>query len=296
MLGLLERIKKVAACDANILIQGDCGSGNECIALLLHQESQRSQEVFLARNCTSIPAECFESEMFGHSSSFAGVTARTAVAGAFVEADKGTLFLDEIGELGYSLQSELLLAIKRKIIHPVGSDQSVRVSPRIISSTSRALHDRKHGKRFRDDLYFRVATVVLSNYPLREHRDDIIPLARHFALRASMKPRTLTLEAENRLLEHDWPGNIRELRTLVEEAVIQAADTHVHAEELNFETRTERLPAGSRLLADVERRHILNVMKNCSGNKTDAAKTLGLARSTLILKLRTISALPDTSH
>jgi len=289
MLGILDRVKKVSASDANILISGDTDSGKECIALMIHQLSPRSEEVFLARNCTAIPTDYFETEMFGHCR-----TSRSAdgyCGGAFVEADKGTLFLDEIGDLGYSLQTELLLAIKEKRVPQPGSLMCANVNPRIICATSKDLIQCMRLNKFRDDLYYSVATVVLTILPLRERREDIIPLARHFAGRASRWLRTLTLEAENQLLDYDWPGNIRELRTMMDQAVILAATQTIQANELKFEKAAGRMDDGSRLLVDVERRHILNVIKTCNGNKTDAAKTLGLARSTLVLKLRSISAL-----
>lgn len=289
MLGFLDRIKKVAACEANILIEGDPGVGSECIALLLHQQSPRSEEPFLARSCTAIPPDCFESEMFGYSlKSPHGEESHGC--GAFLEADKGTLFLDEIGDLGYSQQTEILMAIKQKIIHPVGTEANVRVNPRIICSTTRDLRECIKLNRFRDDLYYSTAIVVLTLQPLREQRQDIIPLARYYAGRASKWLRTLTIEAENRLLAYDWPGNIRELRATMEQAVLLAAGQAIQADELNFPTKTYHLNGSSRLLADIQRKHILSVIKICNGNKTDAARALGVARSTLVLKLKTISA------
>jgi two-component system, NtrC family, response regulator HydG len=293
MLGLLEQIKKIAACDANTLIQGDSGCGNECVALLLHQESQRSQHAFLARSCTAIPAESFETEMFGDRDPAHPSATGLIVNGAFLEAVNGTLYLDEVGDLGYSQQTALLDAIKREATLCVGNEMIVGVRPRIIGSATRQLLDEKSGKQFRHDLYHRLATVVLNIQPLREGRSDIIPLARHFAARASNFGGALTCDAENRLLEHDWPGNIRELRMVIQEAVNLAAGAAVHAEDL-FVNSTE---SSSRLLllSEVERRHILAVMKSCRDNKTDAARRLGLARSTLILKLRTISSFPTAS-
>ncbi len=285
MLTLLNRVKKAAATDASILVQGETGSGKECIALLIHQQSQRAGKAFVARNCASIPQHLFESEMFGHKKgAFTG--ADRDRKGAFLEADGGTLFLDEIGDLEYTLQTKLLRAIQEKIIHPVGSDKDVPVDPRIVCATNKDLLACIKSHAFRDDLYYRVATVMVAVPPLRERRDDIIPLARHFVGLASKLSHTLSPEAEERLMNYDWPGNVRELRSLMEQAVIFAVGNVIQADELGFPQKQGGADPDSQLLEDVERRHIVEVLKNCDGNKTVAAKVLGLARSTLVLKLK----------
>lgn len=285
MLTLLKRVKKAAATDAPILVQGETGSGKECIALLIHQQSQRAGKAFVARNCASIPQHLFESEMFGHKKgAFTG--ADRDRKGAFAEADGGTLFLDEIGDLEYTLQTKLLRAIQEKVIHPVGSDKDVPVDPRIVCATNKDLLSCIKAHEFRDDLYYRVATVMVAVPALRERREDIIPLARHFVGLASKFSHTLTPEAEERLLSYDWPGNVRELRSLMEQAVIFAVGNVIQADELGFPQKLNGTDPNSQLLEEVERRHILEVLKNCDGNKTVAAKVLGLARSTLVLKLK----------
>jgi transcriptional regulator with GAF, ATPase, and Fis domain len=175
MLTLFERVKKAAASYAGILIQGETGSGKECIALALHQQSPRAGKAFVARNCAAIPANLFESEMFGHKKgSFTG--ADRDRKGAFLEADGGTLFLDEIGDLEYSLQPKLLRAIQEKVIRPVGFDHDVAVDPRIICATNKDLRECCKTNEFREDLYYRLVTVVLVVPPLRERKEDIIPL------------------------------------------------------------------------------------------------------------------------
>lgn len=285
MLTLLKRVKKAAATDASILVQGETGSGKECIALLIHQQSQRAGKAFVARNCASIPQHLFESEMFGHKKgAFTG--ADRDRKGAFLEADGGTLFLDEIGDLEYTLQTKLLRAIQEKVIHPVGSDKDVPVDPRIVCATNKDLLACIKAHAFRDDLYYRVATVMVAVPPLRERRDDIIPLARHFIGLASKLSHSLSPEAEERLMKYDWPGNVRELRSLMEQAVIFAIGNVIQADELGFPQKQSGADPDSQLLEDVERRHIMEVLKNCDGNKTVAAKVLGLARSTLVLKLK----------
>ena len=286
MQALLKRVKKAAATDASILVQGETGSGKECIASLIHQQSPRSAKAFVARNCASIPQHLFESEMFGHKKgAFTG--ADRDRKGAFLEADGGTLFLDEIGDLDYSLQTKLLRAIQEKVIHPVGSDKDVAVDPRIVCATNKDLRECIKAHQFRDDLYYRVATVSVAVPPLRERREDIIPLARHFIGLASKLSHSLSPEAEERLRSYDWPGNVRELRSLMEEAVIFAIGNVIQADELSFpRTQPGAADPASQLLEDVEWRHILEVLKNCDGNKTLAAKVLGLARSTLVLKMK----------
>ena len=285
MLSLLKRVKKAAASDAVLLIEGETGSGKECIALMLHQQSSRAGKAFVARNCAAIPKEVFESEMFGHKKgSFTG--ADRDRKGAFLEADGGTLFLDEIGDLDYSLQTKLLRAIQERVIQPVGSDREVAVNARVISATNKDLRECIEKHEFREDLYYRLATVVLTVPPLRERREDIIPLARHFIGLASKWSRSLTPEAEERLRAYSWPGNVRELRSLMEQAVIFAMGNEILADELNFPVMTGNEEATSHSLSSIEQRHILQVLKDCKGNKTDAAKLLGLARSTLVLKVQ----------
>ena len=285
MLKLLERAKKAAASDAPILIQGETGSGKECIAILLHEHSVRAGKPFVARNCAAIPANLFESEMFGHKKgAFSGADRERN--GAFVESDRGTLFLDEIGDLDYSLQTKLLRAIQEKVIHPVGSDRDVEANPRIVCASNRDLRECIKTKEFREDLFYRVATVVLSVPPLRERREDVIPLARHFVGLASKWSRKLSTEAEERLLSYSWPGNVRELRSMIEQAVIFAVGNEIQVDELNFPTSAGGVAENSQSLADIERRHILQVMKDNNQNKSEAAKVLKLARSTLLLKLK----------
>jgi DNA-binding NtrC family response regulator len=223
--------------------------------------------------------------MFGHKKgSFTG--ADRDRKGAFMEADGGTLFLDEIGDLEYGLQTKLLRAIQEKIIRPVGSDKDVQVDPRIICATNKDLRECCKTNQFREDLYYRLVTVVLVVPPLRDRKEDIIPLARHFVGLASKWSRTLTPEAEKRLLGYAWPGNVRELRSLMEQAVIFAVGNEIRVEELNFPRTDGDVDEDTLSLADVERRHIVRVLKTCKGNRTEAAKALGLARSTLVVKLK----------
>jgi DNA-binding NtrC family response regulator len=286
MLLLLERVKKAAASDAAILILGESGTGKECIAHALCRESAQWNKIFVARNCAAIPDTLFESEMFGHKKgAFTG--ADKDRKGAFAEADGGTLFLDEIGDLSYPLQTKLLRAIQERVIRPVGSDTDQAVSFRLICATNKNLLECCKNKKFREDLYYRLATVTLTILPLRERREDILPLARHFARLLSNGTRTLSASAEESLLRYSWPGNVRELRSVIEQGVIFSAGNEIEAAELGI-TRNDQERSGtpSLALSVAERGHILQVLQSVNGNKSEAAKLLEVARSTLILKLK----------
>lgn len=285
MLKFIERAKKAAASNASILIQGETGSGKECIAQMLHRESARVGKAFVARNCSAIPANLFESEMFGHKrGAFTGADHERH--GAFVEADQGTLFLDEIADLEFSLQTKLLRAIQEMIIHPVGSDRDVQASPRIVCASNKDLRECIAAKTFREDLFYRVATITLNVPPLRERREDILPLARHFLNSESKASHTLSPAAERALVAYNWPGNVRELRALIDQALIFTERKEIQPEELNIPSVSNLPDERSDSLRDVEMRHILSVMKKCYQNKTDAARILKIARSTLLLKLQ----------
>ncbi len=287
MLLLLDRVKKVAASDAAVLILGESGTGKECIAHYLYKESQQWSKNFVARNCAAIPETIFESEMFGHKKgSFTG--ADRDRKGAFAEADGGTLFLDEIGDLNYVSQTKLLRAIQERVIRPVGSDKDIPVNFRLVCATNKNLLEACKTKEFRDDLYYRLATVTLTIPPLRDRRDDIVPLARHFVRMLSNGARTLTPKAEELLTQYDWPGNVRELRSVIEQSVIFSIGNEIEPSELNLNLKS---PSGqpestSLSLSDAERRHILHVLQTVNGNKTEAARLLEVARSTLVLKLK----------
>ena len=286
MIQLLERVKKVAASEASVLILGESGSGKECIARLLHTLSQRSSKAIVARNCAAIPDNLFDSEMFGHKKgSFTG--AEGDRKGAFLEADGGTLFLDEIGDLDFTLQNKLLRAIQEKKVLPVGSDKELCVNVRLISATNRDLREACKDKSFREDLFFRISTVILEVPPLRNRKEDTQALARAFVSTLSNGTRTLSAAAEAKLLAYQWPGNVRELLSVLEQAVIFCASNEITPDDLNLSMNSgERIQLNADALDEVERRHCLQVLQRVNGNKTEAAKVLGLARSTLVLKLK----------
>lgn len=286
MVLLLERVKRAAASDAAVLLQGESGTGKECIARMLHELSPGARGRFVACNCAAIPATLFESEMFGHTrGAFTG--AGHDRKGAFQEAEGGTLFLDEIGDLEYSLQTKLLRAIQERSVRPVGADRDVPFSARIVCAANKDLREGFKNRDFREDLYYRIAIVTLTVPPLRERREDIVPLARYFTNLLSQGTRALSSAAEDRLRAYAWPGNVRELRSIVEQAVIFSAGQEIHADELNLPSNSNgQIALAPQSMADVERRHILQVLQSVQGNKSEAARILGLARSTLKLKLQ----------
>lgn len=283
---LLERVQKAAASKATVLILGESGTGKECIALKLYEQSTDAKKIFVARNCAAIPENLFESEMFGHKKgSFTG--ADKDRKGAFVEADGGTLFLDEIGDLNYTLQTKLLRAIQENVVHPVGSDKDVPVNVRIICATNKDLRELCKTRVFREDLYYRLATVTLNVPPLRERREDIIPLARYFVRFLSSGTRTLSAAAEDRLQNYNFPGNVRELRSAIEQGIIFSAGNEIQPDELGLQGQLpEHASQAPQSLAEAEQRHIMQILQSVNGNKTEAAKILKMARSTLLVKLQ----------
>jgi transcriptional regulator with GAF, ATPase, and Fis domain len=286
MMQLLERATKAAGSDAAALILGESGVGKECIARLLHQQSPRAGKPFRGINCGAITESLFESELFGHKKgSFTGAT--NDRLGLFREADGGTLFLDEIGDLNLEGQKKLLRAIQENCVRPVGWDRDVPVNVRLICATNKNLADAIHAKTFREDLYYRIGTVTLKVPPLRERREDIVLLARYFTKQCSDGARALSAAAEVRLQAYDWPGNVRELRAVIQQAVIYAGGCEIQADELDLPASSAgRVVLGPKSLVEVERNHILQVLREVGGNKTEAAKVLGISRSTLILKLK----------
>jgi DNA-binding NtrC family response regulator len=285
MLTLLDRARKAAGSSSAVLITGETGTGKECLARFVHQQSAKAKGPFVAVNCAAIPETLFESEMFGHrKGAFTGAVADRK--GAFQEASGGTLFLDEIGDLDYGMQTKLLRAVQERTVRPVGGDRDFPVDVRLVCATNRDLQVAMQRKEFREDLYFRIGTVRLELPPLRERKEDILPLAKHFVRQLSDGGRTLAESAERRLLVHSWPGNIRELRGCIEQAVIFAAGSAIEDDELGISGSGQQINLSPDALADVERRHITAILNRVNGNKTEAALLLGIARSTLVVKLK----------
>jgi two-component system response regulator HydG len=296
--GLRELVARVARSDAPVLVVGETGSGQELVARALHRLGARSDGPFVALNCAALPEHLLESELFGHARG-AFTDARAPRTGLLVHAHGGTLFLDEIADLPLTLQPKLLRALQERCVRPVGGEEEVPFDARVIAATNRDLDAAVEDGRFREDLLFRLDVLRVEVPPLRARGSDVLLLAQHFvrecAVRAGKGVIGLSHGAAEKLLQYGWPGNVRELANCIERAV--ALTDH---EQILVEDLPERIRAygGSHVLVAsddpselvplevVERRYIARVMESVGGNKTLAARILGLDRKTLYRKLR----------
>jgi DNA-binding NtrC family response regulator len=295
---LRELIARVAKADAPALIVGETGSGKELVARALHRHGPSRDGPFVALNCAALPEHLLESELFGHARG-AFTDARSSRSGLLLHANGGTLFLDEISELPLPLQPKLLRALQERRVRPVGSEKEVTFDARVIAATNRDLDSAVEKGRFREDLFFRLDVIRIEVPPLRARGSDVLLLAQHFlrdsAERTGKAVAGLSHGAAEKLLQYGWPGNVRELANCVERAVALTDHEQVLVEDLPERIRAYAGPyvlvAGedpSELvpLEVVERRYIARVMEAVGGNKTLAARILGLDRKTLYRKLR----------
>ncbi|MDH3350164.1 MAG: sigma-54 dependent transcriptional regulator [Gammaproteobacteria bacterium] len=290
---VLSIVERTAPTDANILILGENGTGKELIAREVHRRSSRSHQVFLTVDMGSISESLFESELFGHrKGAFTG--ADDDRLGRFQAADGGTLFLDEIGNLQPHLQIKLLRALEQRRVTPVGSDKAQEFNVRVIAATNVPAEALRDERRFRPDLLFRLNTVEITVPPLRERRDDILPIASHYSRIYSRKydkaARSFSSAAEKAMLEYDWPGNVRALRHSVERAVILAAGPVLEVDDLQLRpgvtVAESSAPEPVALsLEQVERQTIESVLQKHGFNISHAAKELGLTRASLYRRM-----------
>ena len=292
---LLETVKRIASSQAPVLIQGDTGVGKELIARKLHELGPRRLAPFLAVNCGAIAGELLESELFGHEKgSFTGATAATI--GLIAAAEGGTLFLDEIGEMSGAMQVSLLRVLDRGEYRQIGGTRALQADVRFLAASNRNLQDLVLAGKFRDDLLYRINTITLKVPPLRERPDDIPRLAEHFLQTLShhgATHRTFSREALTLLTSYAWPGNVRELRNVVERLLLLSPPDRrepIGAEELSSLLQPIRhagaLDAPSGSLEETEKTHILRVLAEQQGNKTRAARLLGIDYKTLLTKLK----------
>jgi two-component system, NtrC family, response regulator HydG len=290
---LVDLARRVAQVDSTVLITGESGSGKERIARLLHETSTRATGPFIAVNCGAVTETLLESELFGHTrGAFTGATQDRP--GLFEAANGGTLLLDEVGEVSPAMQVKLLRALQEREIRRVGENKTRRVDVRVVAATNRDLAHGVAGGGFRQDLYYRLKVVELHVPPLRERRDDILPLARVLladaALRMNRKVSGLVPDAADQLLCHGWPGNVRELENTMERAVALARGSRVEVEDLPAEIRNappERPGSGGvRPLDDVEKEYILAALELNEGNQTRTAAQLRIGSATLYRKLK----------
>ena len=282
---------RVAPTDAAVLLEGPTGSGKELFAQAIHQASPRNTKPFVAVNCSAFPRELLESELFGYrAGAFTG--AQGDKQGLFEEANGGTLFLDEIGELDISLQAKLLRVLETQEFNKVGDSKTTRVNVRLIAATNRNLRQEAETGHFRADLYYRLSVFVVAVPPLNARRDDIEPLARHFLhfYAAKLRKRLTGMEPEfiHQLMRHDWRGNVRELKNVLERAVILADDETLTTDTLPIELQTWAAVGDEegRSLQAMEKRQIRLVLGETAGNKTEAARQLGIGVKTLYRKLQ----------
>jgi DNA-binding NtrC family response regulator len=298
----LEVVERVADTDSTVLLTGESGTGKELFARALHYNSRRADRLLVTVNCGAIPGELLESELFGHVRG-AFTNAVSHREGRFALAHGGTLFLDEIGDMSPNLQVKLLRVLQERTFEPVGASRSVSVDVRVVAATNQDLQEAIRDRRFREDLYYRLNVIPIEVPPLRERREDVPLLLRHFLdVQNKAKGRSVTgfsEDAMERLLAHDWPGNVRELENLVERLVILRGDGEVAAADLPppfgsgrgpLRAEAPRLPADgipfNDVVDDFETQLILQALEQTHWNKQRAAQLLGLNRTTLLEKIK----------
>ncbi len=298
MAGVFDMIQRVASAHSSVLITGETGTGKELVARSIHRLSSRSSKLFVPLNCSAIPADLLESELFGHvKGAYSGAHADRI--GKFEAADGGTLFLDEIGDMDVRLQAKLLRVLQEGVVEPVGANRRVRVDVRVVSSTNRDLESDIESGRFRSDLFYRLNVVRIELPSLRDRDGDVERLAthflRHFESELAKRQLRFSEAAIQALSAHHWPGNVRELRNAIERAVVLATSETIEAELLalsregSIEPRAEGDVSEGSLAAAVgvaERAAILEALRACGDNKARAAERLGIGERTLWTKLK----------
>jgi len=299
MKALRQQLALMAGTGGRVLIFGESGTGKELVAHAIHQMSPRAAEPFIEVNCAAIPEELIESELFGHvKGSF--TSAHETKIGKFQKADGGTLFLDEVGDMSLRTQAKVLRALEEQRFEPVGAHQSVQVDVRVVAATNKNLDDEIECGNFREDLFYRLNVIPFFVPPLRDRREDIPLLADHFlgefTTAYGRKPKELTPEAYRLLIEYHWPGNVRELKNLIERIVILNPQVRVDARHIPLNTlrrQADRPPLdrfGSlqEVREAAERDYILKKLEETNGNVTRTAELLGLERSNLYRKMKTL--------
>jgi DNA-binding NtrC family response regulator len=294
---VFDLVSRVADSEASVMVSGESGTGKELIARSIHERSPRAAGPFVALNCAAVPPSLIESELFGHLKG-AFTDARNARDGLFVKANGGTLFLDEIGEMPLEMQPKLLRALQERTVRPVGGDKEVPFDARLVTATNRDLESEVEAGRFREDLLYRIDVVRVELPPLRMRGRDVLLLAQsfveHFAAQSGRGVGEIDPAAAELLLNYDWPGNVRELENCIERAVTLTRLDRLTVADLPAKVRdhkpervvltgdeSDELPT----LDELERRYIAKVLRATAGNKSQAAKTLGLDRRTLYRRL-----------
>ena len=314
ILAVKNRCERVAGTDATVLLTGESGVGKDVFAKQIHQLSERRSKAYVAINCAAIPENLLESTLFGYEKgAFTG--AAKAQPGKFEQANGGTLFLDEIGEMPLELQAKLLRVLQDQVVERLGSLRSIHCDVRIVAATNQDLQQRVKDGKFREDLYFRLAVFPIRIPPLRERKNDILPLAEHFLVRygRTMGRQGLKLSpaSQNDLASYAWPGNVRELENAIQRALllsdgdmIEPADIELHGSQMSapptssaqqtaldgtrlaYVSDQESTTSGAQDMDSIEREHILKVLKQVGGNRKEAVNILGLSERALRYKLK----------
>jgi two-component system response regulator HydG len=293
---LLETVAQVAATEATVLITGKSGTGKEMIANAIHYNSQRKDAPFIKINCAALTESLLESELFGHEKgSFTGADKRRE--GKFRQADGGSIFLDEVSEMSAAMQVKFLRVLQEREITRVGGAEVIAVNVRVIAASNKDLKKEMELKRFREDLFYRLNVVALHVPPLHDRKEDIPLLAQHFlemfAAKNKKDIKGFTPQSMEKMVKYGWPGNVRELMNAVERAVVLSRAEYIDAEELALLMADSPNASGIEQLAvpenmpldEVEKRSILEAINTCGGNKSEAARRLGITRKTLRKKL-----------
>jgi DNA-binding NtrC family response regulator len=309
MVEVFDTIKQVAPSRATVLVQGESGTGKELAAHAIHELSSRSKEKFVAVHCASLTPELLASELFGHEKgAFTGAFERRI--GRFEQAKGGTLFLDEIGEIDLTTQVKILRVLGERTFERVGGGETLSADVRLIAATNKDLSKLVAEGKFRDDLFFRLHVVPITMPPLRDRKVDIPLLVDAFlgetALENGKPHRELTPEAMQQILEYDWPGNVRELRAAVEHGVVMASGSQITLRDLPATLRAPKsqlavpippsVHSSGLNLRDTETLLILRALDDCRGNRSEAAKKLGISRRTLHRRLRELNLFKRSSH
>src|SRR5262245_22531272 len=282
---VIRRATRVAATEATTCLQGESGSGKEVLARFIHQHSPRRRGPFVAINCAALPEQLLESELFGFErGAFTG--AQQVKPGQIELAAGGVLFLDEVTEMTPAAQAKFLRVLQEREFLRLGGTRPIRVNVRVIAATNRNLDDAVTQGRFRADLYYRLNVFDIRIPPLRERREDILPLAAGFLLELAGATAELTPAASEALRNHDWPGNVRELRNVLERALIVCDGPVVDAGHLRLQGRTAAPPSSTTNLDTLEKHAIERAMQDADGNKVKAARQLGISRMQLYTRLR----------
>ena len=288
---VLQVIKKVARTDANVLVIGENGTGKELIVKEIHNNSRRADEAFISIDIGTITETLFESEMFGHIKG-AFTDAKEDKTGWFETASGGTLFLDEIGNLSLTMQSKLLTAIQNRVIYKVGSKTAIPFDIRLICATNKNLEEMVSNDLFREDLYYRINTIVIEIPPLRERGEDIVLLAEHFLKEYAAKYEKFSLKFNSntldKLMKYNWPGNVRELRHTIEKAVILCESDILRPEDfiISHSSQQTSLQQKPSTFAEIEKQALQSALNNNNGSVLKASKELDIARQTMYNKMQ----------